>query len=277
MYWTGMGFVWWLGRELDNRGMVLRCPAGASHFYLIWSVRIGPCGPSYSIYNGAQNCLGVNLITCLRLMRRLLSEAIHPPPMSWCHDAWLSTLTFSLPYFHCSFSRTTRLSTETLELNFARIELSFSVAGKEVLNTWCSFSLPNLPFIGRLIKTSRLIELKVYRVRSRPITLFGVTLVHSTSTPYLSKLHSNILLLTPRFFGQVCIISRFFLYVLNEPGSAVGIATGLWKARVSNAGNFLFSKTSRSVLGPTQPPIQLVRGSFPGIKRPVPGVKHLPP
>ena len=40
---------------------------------------------------------------------------------------------------------------------------------------------------------------------------------------------------------------------------------------------FLFSKTSWPALGPTQPLIEWVRGSLPGVKRPERGVDRSPP
>jgi hypothetical protein len=40
---------------------------------------------------------------------------------------------------------------------------------------------------------------------------------------------------------------------------------------------FLLSKTSRPVLGPNQPPIQWVPGSFPGVKQPDHQVDHSAP
>jgi hypothetical protein len=150
--------------------MVLRCPAGASDSYLTWSVRIGPV-----VHR-------IQFITGLKLPGRepdylspsnaevIVWSNTSTTHMSWFHDAWLSTLTFSSSHFHCSFLGTTRLSTETFELNFARIELSFSVAGK-CNRTWCNFSLLTLPFIGRMIKTSRFIELEGLPYKITPFCL----------------------------------------------------------------------------------------------------------
>jgi len=46
---------------------------------------------------------------------------------------------------------------------------------------------------------------------------------------------------------------------IHSPGTVVTIPTQI----------FLFSKMSRTALGPTQPPIQLHWDSFPGTKQPV--------
>jgi len=173
MYWTGMGFEKWLGSELDNRGMVLRCPAGASDSYLIWSVRIGPVVHRIQFITGLQlpgrepNYFSPSNAEVIEWSN---TSTTHMPS---CHDAWLSTLIFCLPHFNSSFSRKTRLSTETFELKFARIVLSFSVAGKDNRSSkyMMQFSLLNLPFIGRLIKTSRFIELEGLPCKITPLYL----------------------------------------------------------------------------------------------------------
>ena len=63
-------------------------------------------------------------------------------------------------------------------------------------------------------------------------------------------------------------------------GSAVGVATdyGLDGLGVESrwGGGRDFPHPSRPALGPTQPPIQWVRGSFPGVKRPGRGLDHPP-
>jgi hypothetical protein len=55
----------------------------------------------------------------------------------------------------------------------------------------------------------------------------------------------------------------------------------LTNLRGSNSGRpknfFLFSETSRPVVGPTQPPIQLAKELFPGTKRPVREADHSDP
>jgi len=51
----------------------------------------------------------------------------------------------------------------------------------------------------------------------------------------------------------------------------------VWGSNPRRKKNFLFSRTSRPVLGPTQPPVQCVWGSFSGVKRPTRKVNHAPP
>jgi hypothetical protein len=64
--------------------------------------------------------------------------------------------------------------------------------------------------------------------------------------------------------------TEFMLYTRSRD-SVVGTA-GRQRGRSSNPGrvkNFLFSTSSRSALGSTQPPIQWVSGALsPGVKRP---------
>ena len=61
--------------------------------------------------------------------------------------------------------------------------------------------------------------------------------------------------------------------------SSVGIATryGLDGRGIEYRWGRDFPRPSRPALGPTQPPMQWVRGSFPGIKFPERGVHHPPP
>ena len=58
-----------------------------------------------------------------------------------------------------------------------------------------------------------------------------------------------------------------FTYKYRGPGSSVGIATdyGL-DGSGSNVGGDEIFRPSRPALGPTQPPVKLVTGSFPGVK-----------
>jgi hypothetical protein len=66
--------------------------------------------------------------------------------------------------------------------------------------------------------------------------------------------------------------------------SSVGIALGFGlddrgsRVRMpGGAGNFLFTTASRTALGPTQPPIQLVAGAlYLGVKRPGREASHSP-
>jgi hypothetical protein len=71
---------------------------------------------------------------------------------------------------------------------------------------------------------------------------------------------------------------------LNAMGAWIAAGYGLGGrgvGRSSSPGrgkNFLFSTSSRPTLGPTQPPIQWVRGAlYPGVKLPGREVHHLPP
>jgi hypothetical protein len=84
-----------------------------------------------------------------------------------------------------------------------------------------------------------------------------------------------------------CLRLRVFITVVQlllsskrETGLAQSVqrlATG-WTVRGSNPdGGRDFQHPSRPAVSPTQPPIQWVPGSFPGVKRPRRGVDHPPP
>ena len=61
--------------------------------------------------------------------------------------------------------------------------------------------------------------------------------------------------------------------------SPVGITTryGLDGPGIETRWGRDFQHPSRPVLGPIQPPVQWVPGSFPGVKRPERGLDHQPP
>jgi hypothetical protein len=90
-------------------------------------------------------------------------------------------------------------------------------------------------------------------------------------------LHGLLLLIINR--------SSFSIPTRRSRESVVGITAGYGLedrgGRSSSPGrvkNFLFSTSSRSALGSTQPPIQWVSGALsPGVKRPGREAKHLPP
>jgi hypothetical protein len=71
---------------------------------------------------------------------------------------------------------------------------------------------------------------------------------------------------------------------MKSRDSSVGIATG-YRLEIGvlgfdfkrELGIFLFTTASRPALGPTQPPIQWVPGSFPGVKRPRREADHSSP
>jgi hypothetical protein len=74
-----------------------------------------------------------------------------------------------------------------------------------------------------------------------------------------------------------------YLSVAESRDSSVGIALG-WTVGIlgfdsrRGLGTFLFTTASRTALGPTQPPIQWVRGSLSlGVKRPGCEADHSPP
>jgi hypothetical protein len=68
-------------------------------------------------------------------------------------------------------------------------------------------------------------------------------------------------------------------YDSSGPGSSVSIATdyGLDSLGIESQWGQDFSHTSRLALGPTQPPVQMGTGSFPGVKWPGRGADHPPP
>jgi hypothetical protein len=64
----------------------------------------------------------------------------------------------------------------------------------------------------------------------------------------------------------VCILIEFFVFMISN----------IWEMYMVK--NFLFSTSSRPVLGPTQPPIQWVPWAIsPGVKRPGREADHSPP
>ena len=70
-----------------------------------------------------------------------------------------------------------------------------------------------------------------------------------------------------------------YMYIYGSLDSSVGIATrfGLDGPGIESRWGRDFPHLSRPALRPTQPPIQWVKGSFPGVKRPGRGVDHPPP
>jgi hypothetical protein len=76
------------------------------------------------------------------------------------------------------------------------------------------------------------------------------------------------------FIGNLVII----LIECFGPGSSAGIATGygLDGPGIESRWGLDFSYTSRSALGPTQPPV-MATGSSPGVKRPGLGADHPTP
>jgi hypothetical protein len=69
------------------------------------------------------------------------------------------------------------------------------------------------------------------------------------------------------------------IYIFMCRGSVVGITTryGLYGTGIESRWGRDFPHPSMSALGPTQPPIQMGTGSFPGLKQQGCGVNHPPP
>jgi hypothetical protein len=96
--------------------------------------------------------------------------------------------------------------------------------------------------------------------------------------------HSSTFSANDEQFSEVLSFSDEIILILPctwSRNSAIAVATGRTRGRSSSPGrvkNVLFSKSSRPVLGPTQPPIQWVLGVLsPGVKRPGREADHSPP
>jgi hypothetical protein len=101
------------------------------------------------------------------------------------------------------------------------------------------------------------------RVRKFPATLFPV-LAASKSNHVTFKLGRSI---------AVILLQKLLLSDRLRAGRPRGRSSSPGRGKI-----FLLSTSSRPVLGPTQPPIQLVPGALsPGVKRPGCEADHSPP
>jgi hypothetical protein len=99
---------------------------------------------------------------------------------------------------------------------------------------------------------------------------------------WLSHVDVPILNLETQCGGQKFqLVQIICIRLFQEPGWCSRSSNLLWpRGRSSSPGrmkNFLFSTSSRPVLGSTQPPIQWVSGAFTGVKRQGREADHSPP
>jgi hypothetical protein len=102
-------------------------------------------------------------------------------------------------------------------------------------------------------------------VRALDRTAVGTGIFSKVETEFLKICNSNIMSMFVMFFisnkNIIDIEQQICLYFVDDRGSRVRFPAGL--------GIFLFTTASRAALGPTQPPIQRVRGALSmGVKRP---------
>jgi len=89
----------------------------------------------------------------------------------------------------------------------------------------------------------------------------------------------HIYLTSQNGYSKLRCFNFLCTYAVMGRDSSDGIVTryGLDGSGIEYRWGRDFPHPSRPVLGPTQPTVQWVRGSFPGVKRPGRGVDHPPP